>query len=371
IDLFALEAIRIFENCSYEILAKSIVPLVINMEVDEAVARETIKKRTEMILISACEKNRINLRHVLENLFPNIRDAFSHYGGSSNVASEYHQQNNDLRVCHQNWFKAYFQLIITDDEITASALQHIIEITNRRDQFMSKLDEYHKKGLIIEVLHRLTLKISDIPLENGITFLSALFDFSNNLSLVDTSLGFASKVVSEFINHEKNFKYKDEILMGALNNSFGLLLPSALINLSSENSKITLSDEIKQILSRKFEKYFSEESDKILQHPEFVYMLYRWRDFNMQAQENYVNDIIDKQDSLMDFLCAFDKLGFINCFVDIRRIILPEILLKKITDINNDHLDSCQKELINRVKNKLVKTEEVKPKLALISETQS
>ena len=175
VDLIGIEVLRVFEPGVYSRLhaAKSSLAGVTG-----TTSKKGEKERVDEIIDQASPEKRDRVKAILRALFPRLEAIYSNtiYDASSAEA-----WLRDVRICSAEKFDRYFQLSLSEDDLSESDLKELLESTSDRQKFLSKMNELAGNGLLPVTLDRLDSYKQEISINNYLGFVTGLLDITDDL----------------------------------------------------------------------------------------------------------------------------------------------------------------------------------------------
>lgn len=331
IDFIAIEAIRIFAPSFYSFmrakgdLFTSTQRNDYGSQATQNARKTELQKAIEELPVSLQE----DVKNVISRIFPQIDGVFQ-YGYSSHGSDWIPKWNRNLRVCSPKFFDAYFTLIPGGDESELSQFEIdlILDSIKDRSNFEKRIKGFLKKGKIKNVLSRLEDYTQDqikIPTTTYSTVIQVLFNISDDLPIdrngmfdFGTDLQCA-RIIYQLLsqNQDKEDNYK--IFKDAIKNSEGLWGPIYNIALETQKDEkekddkmMVPAEKLSELQQDCLEKIISYKgAGRLERNKNFLGILYRWKDWSKSDDwKKYVGDIIQKDDSLINFLKPFITESF-------------------------------------------------------------
>ncbi len=324
VDLIALEVLRVFEPSLYTEIYASKQLLTGQSRVAHE-DREETRKAVQTLIDLAPEKNRDAAKQILMDLFPNLASVFDRLAHGAERYDEWYQ---DLRVCHKDVFDRYFLLAISNRDLSQSELDELISLSNERDKLVSKFEELRKRNLLDVAFDRLDIYKQKIPIENAVSFVSAIFDVGDTLRrdhVLRTELDphtHAWRIVSWYLKQESNSERRADILLKAADQSDGLTILISLLFLeeekrgkSSPNPEgfLVPDKQLSQLKERciaKIRNSAVSKDGKLAKNPQLSTLLYRWNAWGDSNEvRSWVAELIKNPDGLLNFLVSFTAMS--------------------------------------------------------------
>lgn len=362
IDFTAIEAIRVFAPDFYSFM-KSRNFLFTSTDgltsVDSNMRMDEIKEHLDKLPVDTREPT----NNLIETLFPQV---LTKHGYGSQFS-----WGKNLRVCATSYFDSYFTLIPGGDEeeISQYEMENILSKTNSVDEFEAILRNYMDKNKIRKVLQKIqdyTSSEDYISQEDAKNVVLALFNISDDLP--DEKSGMFDfgadmdimRIIHQIFQREHDKHNNFEILKDAIPLSKGLYGPVEEVSLNSPrenedngpNDIVVPEDKMEELQKLCLEKIIGWQ-DKLLDLNEFIYVMYRWREWDEELKwKGFIENILMDDENLLAFVGKFitEKMSHtlgdyaskitkqfnyknLRDFVDIENI---KSRLEKIKNENND-----------------------------------
>lgn len=323
VDFIAIEAIRVFAP-EFHAFMKSRNSLFTSMN-QETGTRDSNPRKSEIedALNKLPNGIKESVLELIKRLFPQIDDVYQ-YGYSSHGHEWQSIWSKKLRVCATNNFDSYFTLTPGGDEeeLSQYEIENILSKTNNIEAFEKVLLEYLKNNKIRKVLQRIQDYTDDkslLPQSNAKNIVQALFNISDDLPEEKISMwDFGAdmdlmRIIYQILIREEDKNKNYEILKRTVHESKGLYGPVQKISLESSKRErgkasdkfVIPEDKIEDLQKLCLEKILSWQ-DKLLEHKELLYILYRWKEWDKdQRWKDFVKEIINNNDKLPIFLSKF------------------------------------------------------------------
>lgn len=295
VDFLTLEALRVFEPEVHGTLFGESDLLLQTTRAAGDRKSEEHKKRLSALIDRAPETRREPVQDILTDLFPQIAWAFggSHYS----MGSWAEAWLKDKRVCSSTYFSRYFELQTPEGEISESEFRSFLAVTNDREQLDLHISALCERGLDGALAERLDQFVDVLPTENASVLLPAMFFFAQSLVTSKHADPFSSSWVSAWRAtswYVRNLPDADRelLVIEAFKQSKALSVANILIHLNSadpESEERSLEPCLSgETLSRLKEEWLKqlaslEAEGILLQQPDIVSYLFRWRDYSGSA----------------------------------------------------------------------------------------
>ena len=316
IDFTAIEAIRVFAPDFYFFM-KSRNSLFTSTDRATGMGdSEARKAEIEKPLNKLPEDTKESIQNLITTLFPQV--FATHGNGWQSTWSQ------NLRVCATSYFDSYFTLIPGGDEedISQYEIENILSKTNSVEEFEKILRNYMEKKKIRKVLQKIqdyTDNQSLIPQSNAKNIVQSLFNISDDLP--EEKIGIYDfgadmdlmRIIYQILKREGDKNNNFEILKETIQLSKGLCGPVQEISLESpkkDKDKISKEfvvpeDKIEELQKLCLEKINSWQ-DKLLEQNEFIYIMYRWREWDKEQKwKGFIDNILGDDNKLLAFMDKF------------------------------------------------------------------
>ena len=337
VDLFTIEAIRVFEPAIYSEIKNSKNLLTGNSAIDAASAKEQI----ESLISKGSPRNQSLILNLIKRLFP----AIEQYFGGTSYGNGFHKEwYKNRRICSTHLFDTYFFQGIPEKEISLEEIYTVISKANCKSELISLLRNYHERGRLAEILSKFDYFSDELPMQNIRQFLYTLADLGDDIPF-DSEIGsfFTLQrqiygLISALAFRIADVKEREEVITSAIFVSNSLFIPIMTVNniISSENddnenlaSKLVISWYIPVLISRI--RSYSDNFDKFITHPKLSYIISFWiKHGNIEDVKAWAfNCIIDHKSALM-FLSRHIRKSRVSSSGDYVPRIMNDILLSDI-----------------------------------------
>ena len=383
IDLFGLEALRVFEPAVYERLAgsKRILTRQESHYIFGEIKQEVVDAAITQILSYAPEERRDKVRQMLQIIFPPVTN-----GG---VGGRYAQDwLRDARVCHSDLFDKYFTLVLPENDLSQAELDHLVGLAKNRNEFVKQCEALQQRGLLKTAFDRMDAFKDEIPTDSLPSLVRALCDIADRFEDADTSrmpfsfslLDLAYRLVFFGLLRVKDESTRFEILKEAFADSNGLVLPIEIVWMDvrlrakeGEQNQFLVS-ELQQITLQEscLEKIRAVVKNGCLQtHPNAKTLLRRWHEWTSGdevrdwiAQECKTPEAVAWLLSLLMFSVSsnggvkyYTQLSHVADYGDVEQF---EVLAKKVKEAK---LPEMQKTGLKEFRRALQRKKEGKPEM--------
>jgi predicted KAP-like P-loop ATPase len=324
IDFIAIEAIRVFTPEFYSFM-KVRNSLFTSTDRGLGGNKEESKRKDEIekALDELSGDLRAHLRELISRLFPQLGSVFQ-YGYSSYGAEWQSTWNKNLRVCATDYYDSYFTLIPGGDEeeLSQFEIQTILSKSANLKDLEDVLRKYMENKKIRKVLEKIQDYTSDpafIPQSNAKNIVQALFNISDEVPHEKVGMyDFGAdmdimRIIYQILKREKDKNNNYDILKETIPISKGLYGPIQEISLESSRDKEKRSPEeflvprekIQELQKICLEKILSYQ-DKIFDQKNFLYIIYRWREWDEgETLNKFIEKVLSDDEKLILFLDKF------------------------------------------------------------------
>jgi predicted KAP-like P-loop ATPase len=311
IDLIAIEAVRVFEPRVYSRMA-SAKPILTSGARRE---RGNIPAELQAIFDEASVERRESVSELLKQLFPPIEAAL---GGVTYDGNFQQRWRDELRVCSQTVFERYFQFGIPEGDLSESEFRDLLDATASHSSFVKKFEEIQSRNLLDPMLQRLDDHAPNLPLANAQPTTRALMDLGDRLP--DGGGGFLMltpdirllQVIVRMLGQEASVTKRGVVVLSAMRETIGLLIPSMVIASEKEDSSATircLDDdqlvEAKAIWLKHIESVAEEQPERLLTGQKLVSILYKWNEWSTEnGPTAWIPKLIDSREQALKFIAA-------------------------------------------------------------------
>lgn len=240
------------------------------------------------------------VRAALQRLFPKM-EATGYDGSFLRI------WKSERRVCHEAYFDTYFRLSLSDEILSKTLVQQLIEKSDDqefiRDVFRRAASTWRRNGqsMVPVYLDELTANAERVPPSNVMPLLSALFELHDEIDLpADGQRGFGGIANTSLQYHwlirrltERRFNIgeRTELYLAALEHaSLGWLVDFAASAIrdyqpregkspAREEDCLTTVDAIEVLKDKALRAIRAAAADgSLTYHKDLLYILYRWSD---------------------------------------------------------------------------------------------
>lgn len=291
VDLFILEVFRIFEPALYRALPSEKTLLTRgSMHPYDSSSRDSdeAKKRLKALVALAAADRQSIVGEILAELFPRTAWAFGGTGYHSDFDVRW---TREKRVCTGTHFDKYFYIAVPAGDIAQSEIDEFVSGTGDAQSVRSALQRFEADGRIVRFLERLQAEIERIPRENGVVFLTALFDVADALPEKVGILGSSgSDLVSylsyHYIRRAGDHAKREQLLAAVIRRTTSLYAITRRVAWEEPDDKEADRD---YLISRDAYPHFMDlcvgrlrsaaESGELLSQPKCSFLLHWWRDW--------------------------------------------------------------------------------------------
>jgi predicted KAP-like P-loop ATPase len=321
VDLFTVEAIRLFEPQLYERFRTSKELLTSG----PSRGRDDGPRKTmlEQIVANASGGRKTELQKILVELFPQIAWAF---GGMERSPESYQGWLKHLRICSPDVYDKYLYFSVPPNDISQAELDALISTTGNRGECLDRLRSLHKRGLIVTTIQRLEANRDRIPDESSIPFVTALFDFGDDLDHREAPgaiVGpdrYLTGFVHRYLRAIESSEERLAVITSATSDTVGLIQPAQLAyrqkkeDLRSENPGQVLvseseADDLVLLCVQKIRD--AAQNGELHKNRQLATLLYRWLQWGgSEAPRRWVQNLCSSPAGAIVLLNALTHRGF-------------------------------------------------------------
>jgi len=306
VDLIALETLRLFEPEVF-----SFLPQIKDALLATGYARdkEISKRNIETLFTKAINKEAV--RETLQELFP--RAEFEKWGTSSTDE----EWARTARICCPNFFDRYFRTTISPSEITMKEITDFLDSIDDIQLTIGKLNDIQARGRIELFFEHLDSYKTTIPFEKIEPFITALFDYADDLPETRAFFGvgsstYAWRIVYWCLMQVQDIAQRETILKNALNATKGLTLPVTTIALEDSRQSKGEPQEKRVISEASFQEFtqlglliIKRHQKDLLKISGLAGILYRWQGWtNNDDVTTWLKEQIANRDTFFELLKA-------------------------------------------------------------------
>lgn len=327
IDFFAIEAIRVFVPEFYSFM-KTNKKLFIDTTSDGytlgTTRNDLIAKRKSEIdagINNSQYENKAKLIELITRLFPQLEGVFGNMHYSSSSKAEW---SRNLRICSEDYYDAYFTLVPggSDEELSQYEIDSLLACLNDSDVLEQELRNYIENGKIRKVLSRIqdyTSETQIIPQSAFRNIALSLFNISDEIPFERIHMSdFGAdmdimRIIYQLGKRESNKENNYEIFKELIPLSKGLYGPIKKLSLEIPREENTHEkdymfpedklDELKELAIQKINEFYLD--DKLLEHPELLYILYRWKEWGGDDYKEFLADLNSADEKFIKFTIKF------------------------------------------------------------------
>jgi predicted KAP-like P-loop ATPase len=348
VDLFAVEAIRVFEPQIYGILRTSKGLLTSGPSRDRS--DDPRKAALEEIAATATGGRKRELQQILVRLFPPIAWAF---GGMERTPDSYQRWLRELRICSPDVYDKYLHFSVPPHDLSQAELDALISVTSDRRELVSELRGLHKRGIITTALERLDANRERIARDSAIPFVTGLFDFGDDLDERETPgaiIGperYLGGLVHRYLRDVVSMEERIAIISSAIRETSGLAQPAQLVARQKDEKSRTENpdrmlvgeDEADKLVALCIAKIQdAAQNGELPKSRHLATLLYRWLQWDgPEAPRKWVANLCASPEGALILLNALTHRGFSQIVGDsvgrvTTRVSLAE--LEKFVDID-------------------------------------
>ena len=357
IDLIAITAIQVFEAKTYEIIKNNKEVFLGSLpDFDEN------KKFVEELLnnlYSSCKKiNKKNCQEFIEALFP--------YVGFHN--GDIPDRRKDLKICSGDFFDVYFQMTLSQNEISNEKLKQYIDSASNEEDFRKTLLILYKDGKLDRFLVRFLVRFydyakDDVSKDKFQVIFNALMDLGETFSAETKGVFFNTNVsqiliiFKRLLHSVEEQKEKFNLLKTAIEKSENILMicyethsqmkqhgeideerPIHEDNRSLSTEKL---QDLKKVVKKKIENWVEE--NKLFEHEYGLTIWYLWVKLDKEEADKYKIEQLKDNNQLLKVLekstrhdyFSDDNIEEFN-YDGFKKFIDVEIIVEQIKELDKD-----------------------------------
>ncbi len=321
IDLFALEAIRLFEPRVYEqisqnrdIFAMNDITLAFLKYADEK--RKLAAKRVEAIIEQA--KSREHVHEVLNHLFPQLIEIVGK-GKTSLSESETLEQ---LRVCNPRVFERYFRLVSHHGDLSQVELEELMSLCKSSKDLYDYVLSLKERNLFEAAIEYLSANINNIDEGEPSEFLKAVFELGDQVPY-EPFLLLSSEIRLLRIAHRYAYRFppaeREKFLEVAYRSSNSIYLPIKLLRSELESTERARHPD-KVLISQAFaetlrdicvDKIRERAKSRTLQKEQhLIFILFQWLNWTSRNEvQTWLEDLLSDPNEIPDFLARMIEVA--------------------------------------------------------------
>ena len=324
IDLVVLAAIKSQDNELYsfirdnkEIFAQR------GISVNKGLEEEQYIDKLKNFYLEQCKsfKKITIIELILKAIFPQFRKLFGEHSWMSYLPSDPNTFKKYRRVGHPEIFDTFFQLSISDYQISYVQIQAIISLQNKPEEFARQVKEIILNNKSQELFSYLQIFQEEFEEVNKNNLLQAILPLGDLIDYYKMRVTYDSEEFSSFfITLLENSNIDLASFLQNLHNQNieGIYLLCVLLlsyaekhdfygedhNFSRE--KIDNSEhgetfkQLEQLIDLRLQK--KADNDSLINEHYFSHYLYTWRRINHEAAKNYVLKLLSTQKGIIDYL---------------------------------------------------------------------
>lgn len=325
VDFFAITSIQVFlPEVYYEIREnKELFTELFNLNTTTE-KKNSQKELCDNIINIVDESFKGSLQEILGNMFPKLGAIY----GNTNYGPEWLRTwRKDLKICSPDIFDTFFKLSISKGKISKKQLEAVISLNNDLESFTKALLDLIEKKKILEFLEYLGDYIDEIPKENIENVISALMDIGDlfpqtkpTLLGPDTSMKIL-QVIHQFTLRFDTREERYNLLKNAIKKSEKSLYifvkklgiedarqgKYGLRDVPQPEEKWTVNSEqledLEKIACSKIESWAKD--GRLTKHDKLSEILLKWKRWDHNKCDIYVNQLIKDDKGLINFISAF------------------------------------------------------------------
>ncbi len=315
IDLIVLETIRLYEPSVYQALRSSKELLTAGRRPDKPES-EAVTEKVNSIIQMGSKDRQEELRQLIKHLFPTVESALGGFEYGTDYGEDWYR---DLRVCSSKMFDRYFRLAVSDQELSQSTVQKLLQSRGNRDQLRSQLESLRARGLLSTAIEELAVHQDQLAPDQAEPFITGLLDVADGMldEETETFLSIPPHVRVWFLIRKSLEKLSDisvrsEAIANALNNTTGLFMATEFVALAgtpeNETDKGILPvSEIVALQALAVTKIEQAAVSGVLeQHPRLTVLLSLWQTWGRPERvANYIDTLTGSQTRTIRLLRSF------------------------------------------------------------------
>lgn len=314
IDLIVLETIRLYEPTVYEALRSNKELLTAGRRPDKPQSEAAAETVTSIIQMGSKERQK-ELRELIKHLFPTIEWAL----GGTQYASEYGEQwYRDLRICSAKMFDRYFRLAISEQELSQSTVQSLLESCRDRDQLRSKLESLHSRALLSAAIEELAVYEDQLTPDQVEPFITGLLDVADRMLDEKTRTSDIPPhirvwfLIRKSVEKLSDISVRSQVITNALTNTKGLFMAAEFVALAatpendSDKGILPVSEVValQALAVAKIEE--RAVSGELEQHSKLALLLSLWQGWGKPEQvANYIETLTANPRGTLQLLKSF------------------------------------------------------------------
>lgn len=329
IDFLAITGIQIFEPDIYYGIRnnKNIFSGLFGSTRGNNSDEEQEKEKCDSIIKQSKVLKPDRALEFLKRIFPRLNSIYGNMGYGDGFLKEWRKK---CRICSPDMFERYFQLSISNNEITQKEMNSILELAADTSKFSSALLSLNENGKIGRFLERMEdYTGEDIPTENIQNIVSVLFNLGDLFpegdikffGIFDTPMVLMRlvyqltkrldtqeqrfNVLKESIEKTETSLYPIVYEIGLCGQEHGRYTSKSDIKPESERRvNETQLDELEHLVCNKIKTW--AEDGRLAEHHHLSTILFRWKTWDDgKASLEFVAELIKTDKGLIRLLSAF------------------------------------------------------------------
>ena len=327
-------------------------------------------KELKEIIDSHSKLTEKDMHKVLMKLFPRLKM----YYRNIDLNDLYAKWKYDYRICTSEHFFKYFTLNLDDEELSATSIRKLLELTDV-DEISSKFLEYNTNNKTMELFDIIINRIEDIPKDNAHYFINSLIDIGDQLSIpINTFFDkrvYFGRILDDLLKKYDNNSERFIVLEKAINNCENSLCVAIEFlsdqdfiynrfeykNVTKETSKALIDEndliKLEDMMVLKIRKW--DEKDRLWDCVDLETILCSWDFWDKEIDvDKRVREFISEGRNALRF-----AKGFRNIYSTIRHADSPSDIVQKfdlpsmvkyfedIDDLRNKYLEVCKNNSLN------------------------
>ena len=303
-DFIALETLRVFQPAIYAAVRNHGSLLTGGARSGAGRAEKTGEELDDLLLRSGSDKRRY--RDGLMRLFPKLQSLWSNTYYDRDESWE-----RDRRAYSPKHFSTYFRLAPAPGTLSAAQVRELLAVTDDAEKLQAALIEAGKlrkpngTSRVSLVLDALNLHASEIPIEQAMAFLSAIFAVADQIEVEcdrgrpfeDFSTGLRLHwLLRSLLRGRTSLQERSDILVAALasaqlgwfvdlaESTWTAYHPREGKEPASEDDCLVTAEATDALRAQSHMRIATAADDgSLIEHPHLAYLLYRWLDASEDA----------------------------------------------------------------------------------------
>ncbi|WP_322080575.1 KAP family P-loop NTPase fold protein [Paraburkholderia bannensis] len=343
VDFLLLETIRVFEPDLHEALFRE-RGLVLQEGRFSSNGREADQAAAKELLEIVPGERRDVVRDALKDLLPPLEWAY----GGTNYSDGFHLQwLAEKRVCTSRYFPRYFELQTAVGEMSERRFVDFLDATATEDGLAITIAAVEADGLLPSLVARLDESVNRLPAENAAVLLPGMFEIAQKIvgingGRLSSSYVAAWRAASWFLKRVPE-DVRGDLALEALRKTKALSVASILIHLSDpadrkEGDRETVDPtldlstvEAMKALWLQLVRYRAANGDVLIDEPDLISQLYRWRDYagSLDEPREWVKKVIRADQGFANMVTRMISRGTTHTLGD--RVSMPRNSFNKDT----------------------------------------